>query len=227
MIEVILKQELAKLGNKGELVRVAPGFARNYLYPKDLAMPATPANRKQLEAMRKAADREAARLLGDAEKQAEILRGLDLIRIVAKAGEFDQLFGSVTSRDIAAELEKAGCPVDRHKIIIEQPIRTVGDHKVIAHLHRDIDVELTIRVLAEGREQESEAAIEAAARGEEEAEQPQAEQAAAEAGEEAAAGAEGETGAAGSGEGEPAAEAEDAAGAGEQESGRKQPAEEA
>ena len=103
--------------------------------------------------MRASADREAARLRGDASKLAEQLQALT-IEITARAGDSDQLFGSVTSRDIAAELETKGYVIDRHKILVDKPIRMVGEHIVSAHLHRDVNVPLTVKVLAEGREEE-------------------------------------------------------------------------
>ena len=151
MVEVILKQEIRKLGNRGDVVRVANGYARNFLFPKQMAMPATGANKRQLEEMRAAADRESARLKGDAQKLGEIIQGLT-IELTERAGESDQLFGSVTSRDIASEIEKLGYTIDRHKIVITKPIRTVGEHEVTVHLHRDIDIPLKVTVLAEGRE---------------------------------------------------------------------------
>ena len=153
MMEVILKQEIRKLGGKGDVVRVANGYARNFLFPKQMALPATAANKKQIEEMRAAADREAARLRGDAAKLAEQLQALT-IEITARAGDSDQLFGSVTSRDIAAELETKGYTIDRHKIVLDKPIRMVGEHVVSVHLHRDVNVPLTVNVLAEGREEE-------------------------------------------------------------------------
>lgn len=153
MMEVILKQEIHKLGGKGDVVRVANGYARNFLFPKQMALPATAANKKQIEEMRAAADREAARLRGDAAKLAEQLQALT-IEITARAGDSDQLFGSVTSRDIAAELETKGYTIDRHKIVLSNPIRMVGEHVVSVHLHRDVNVPLTVNVLAEGREEE-------------------------------------------------------------------------
>jgi len=153
MMEVILKREVPRLGDRGDVVRVADGFARNYLFPQQLAIPATSASKKNIKEMKAAADREAARLKGDAEKLATLLQSLT-IKIVARAGESDQLFGSVTSRDIAAELEKQGYRLDRHKIFLERPIRLVGDHDVTIHLHRDIDVNLLVKVRAEGREDE-------------------------------------------------------------------------
>ena len=153
MMEVILKQEIHKLGGKGDVVRVANGYARNFLFPKQMALPATAANKKQIEEMRAAADREAARLRGDAAKLAEQLQALT-IEITARAGDSDQLFGSVTSRDITAELETKGYTIDRHKIVLSKPIRMVGEHVVSVHLHRDVNVPLTVNVLAEGREEE-------------------------------------------------------------------------
>ena len=126
MMEVILKQEIRKLGGKGDVVRVANGYARNFLFPKQMALPATAANKKQIEEMRASADREAARLRGDASKLAEQLQALT-IEITARAGDSDQLFGSVTSRDIAAELETKGYVIDRHKILVDKPIRMVGE----------------------------------------------------------------------------------------------------
>ena len=161
MVEVILTDEIMKLGSKGDVVRVAPGFARNHLFPKHLAIPATAANKTQIGQMRASAQRKASRLRGDAEKLAEVL--LDrTIRIVARAGEADQLFGSVTSRDIAAELEKLGYSIDRHKIVIDRPIRMVGEHSVKVRLHRDVQIPVTVRVLAEGREHEEQPATEPA-----------------------------------------------------------------
>ncbi len=151
MVEVILKQEIRKLGNRGDVVRVANGYARNFLFPQQMAMPATGANKRQLEEMRAAADRESARLKGDAQKLGEIIQGL-AIELTERAGESDQLFGSVTSRDIASEIEKLGYTIDRHKIVITKPIRTVGEHEVTVHLHRDIDIPLKVTVMAEGRE---------------------------------------------------------------------------
>jgi large subunit ribosomal protein L9 len=177
MMEVILKREVPRLGDRGDVVRVADGFARNFLFPKELAIPATAASKKNIKEMKAAAEREAARLKGDAEKLASLLQSLT-IKIVARAGESDQLFGSVTSRDIAAELEKQGYAIDRHKIFLDRPIRLVGDHDAVIHLHRDIDVKLVVKVRAEGREDEDITAKAAAAQAQAEApavEEPEAE----------------------------------------------------
>jgi large subunit ribosomal protein L9 len=161
MTEVILKREVPRLGDRGDVVRVADGYARNYLFPRQLAILATDASRENVDDMKASAEREAARLKGDAEKVAAVLRKLT-IKIVGRAGESDQLFGSVTSRDIAAELEKQGYALDRHKIFLDRPIRLVGDHEVSIHLHRDIDLKLLVQVRAEGRENEVMAAKEPA-----------------------------------------------------------------
>jgi len=152
-MEVILKEEIRKLGSKGDVVRVANGYARNFLFPKQKAMPATAANKSQIDQMKTASDREAASLRGDADKLAEQLKELT-IEITARAGDSDQLFGSVTSRDVAAYLEEKGYTIDRHKILINKPIRMVGEHEISLHIHRDIDVPMIVRVLAEGREDE-------------------------------------------------------------------------
>ncbi len=154
MLEVILKQEVRKLGDKGDIVRVANGYARNYLFPKEMAMPATAGNKRQVDEMKTSADREAARLRGDAQKLAELLGELT-VEVTARAGESDQLFGSVTSRDIVAYLAEKGYTIDRHKIIIKTPIRMVGDHEVTIHLHRDVEIPLAVKVRAEGREDET------------------------------------------------------------------------
>jgi len=152
-MEVILKEEIRRLGSKGDVVRVANGYARNYLFPKQKALPATAANRNQIDQMKAASDREAASMRGDADKLAEQLEELT-IEITARAGDSDQLFGSVTSRDVAAYLEDKGYTIDRHKILINKPIRMVGEHEISLHIHRDIDVPIIVKVLAEDRENE-------------------------------------------------------------------------
>ena len=162
MAEIILTQEIRKLGEKGDIVRVADGYARNFLFPQQMAIPATRANRNQIGEMKAAADREAARLRGDAEKLAQVLQEISL-EFTERAGDTGQLFGSITTRDIAAELEKLGYTIDRHKIVIRKPIRMVGEHEVMIHLHRDVDIPIAIRVLGEGQKAETAEAEEAEA----------------------------------------------------------------
>lgn len=148
MVEIILTNEVVKLGDKGDIVRVRDGYARNYLFPQQLAIPANAANRRQIDEMRAAAAREAARVKGDAEKLAEALKGTEL-KFTARAGEGDQLFGSITNRHIAEELEKLGYTIDRHKIIIDRPIRMLGEHEAVIHLHREINIPLKVLVVNE------------------------------------------------------------------------------
>ena len=151
--QVILKKDVHSLGDRGDIVTVAAGYARNYLFPQSLAMPATAANKKQLEEMRAAAGREAAKLRGDASKLADSMAGLK-VRIVTRAGESGQLFGSVTSRDIADDLAKQGFPIDRHKILLEKPIKVTGDYTVRIQLYKEVKQEIKLEVRADGREDE-------------------------------------------------------------------------
>ncbi len=172
--QVILKKDVRKLGDRGDLVSVSAGYARNYLFPQSLAIPATAANKQQLEEMRAAAGRESARLREDASKLAETMDDVT-IRIVTRAGDSGQLFGSVTSRDLAAELEKKGFPIDRHDILLERPIKETGDYEVRIHLYKDVKQTIQVEVRAEGREDElfgeakEKAEAEAAAKAEAEA----------------------------------------------------------
>ena len=153
MVEVILKKDIYKLGDRGEVVTVAPGYARNYLYPQQLAIPADNGSLKQLDAMKAAADREAVRLRGDAEKQLDALEGV-VVRIVARASLNNQLYGSVTARDIAASLAGMGIEVNRHRIQLKTPFRTLGDFEVPVHIYKDLASTVKVEIRAEGREDE-------------------------------------------------------------------------
>ena len=153
MVEVILKKDIYKLGDRGQVVTVAPGYARNYLYPQQLAIPADKGSLKQLDAMKAAADREAVRLRGDAEKQLDALEGV-VVRIVARASLNNQLYGSVTARDIAASLAGMGIEVNRHRIQLKTPFRTLGDFEVPVHIYKDLASTVKVEIRAEGREDE-------------------------------------------------------------------------
>ena len=153
MVEVILKKDIYRLGDRGEVVRVAPGYARNYLYPQRLAIPADKGSLKQLEAMKAAADREAVRVRGDAEKQVGALDGV-VIRVVARASLNNQLYGSVTARDVAAKLAEIGIEVDRRRIQLTTPIRSLGDYDVPVHIYKELASTVKLEVRAEGREEE-------------------------------------------------------------------------
>ena len=144
-MEVILREDVAKLGSRGDVVKVAEGYGRNYLLPKKLAIEATPANRAVIEQMKAAAVRRLAREKGDAEAQAQELSGVEL-GFTRKSGEHDQLFGSVTSADIAHELESKGFHVDRRKIQLNEPLKHVGEFNVPIKLHRDVVVPVKVKI---------------------------------------------------------------------------------
>ena len=147
-MEVILREDIEKLGNRGQVVKVATGFARNFLLPKRLAVPATDANKKIVEQERQAHLRREAKHLSDAQDLAKLMSNVE-VTIAQKAGENDQLFGSVTTRDIADALEKQNYRIERRNIQLPEPIRTLGDHKVAVKLHKDVPVEITVHVVRE------------------------------------------------------------------------------
>jgi large subunit ribosomal protein L9 len=157
-MEVILKEDVPKLGSAGDVVRVAEGYGRNYLLPRKLAIEANQANKSVIEQMRAAALRRAAREKGNAEAQAKLLDGVSLV-FTRRAGELDQLFGSVTASDIAAELEKQHLTLDRRKIVLDHPLKTVGEFAVSIHLHKDVrpTIKVTVQKAAEEHEGEAEA----------------------------------------------------------------------
>lgn len=153
-MEVILKEDVGKLGVRGEVVKVAEGYGRNYLLPKKLAIEATPANRAVIEQMKAAAGRRLAREKGDAQAFAKQLAGVE-VAFVRKSGEHDQLFGSVTSADIARELEQKGLNVDRRKIQLDEPLKHVGEFDVAIKLHRDVVVPVKVVIRKEAAAQEA------------------------------------------------------------------------
>ncbi len=147
-MEVILREDIAKLGNRGEVVKVADGYARNFLLPKRLAVPATEGNKKIIEQERQAHLRREAKEKVDAEDLARMLAGVT-VAITQKAGEQDQLFGSVTASDIARALEKQNFTIDRRKIHLDETIKQLGEYKVQVRLHRDVTAEIGVHVLRE------------------------------------------------------------------------------
>ena len=153
VLEVILKKDVYKLGERGDVVRVANGYARNYLYPQRLAIPADKGSLKHLAAMRSAADREAVKMRGDAERQLAALRGI-CVRVVARASLNNQLYGSVKARDVAAKLAEIGIEVDRNRVQLTSPIRTLGDYEIPIHIYKDLSSTIKLEVRAEGREEE-------------------------------------------------------------------------
>ena len=153
MHEVILKKDIYKLGERGDVVRVKNGYARNYLFPQGLAIPADKGSLKQLEQMRAAAAKEAVRLRGDASKQMEALDGA-VVRLVVRASLNNQLYGSVSARDIAASLNAQGFGIDRQRIQLTTPIRMLGDYDVPVHIYKELSTTIKVEVRAEGREDE-------------------------------------------------------------------------
>lgn len=147
-MEVILREDVEKLGSRGAVVKVADGFARNFLLPKRLAVAATSSNRKIVDQEREAYLRREAKAKGDAEDLGKLLAAVTLT-FRHRVGENDQLFGSVTAKDIADALEAKKFHIDRRKVQLEEPIRTVGEHKVNLRLHRDVSVPITVAVEAE------------------------------------------------------------------------------
>jgi len=145
-MEVILREEIEKLGNRGDIVNVADGYARNYLLPKKLAVPATEASKKIIEQERQAYLRREAKLASEAEELARMLAGVT-VTIAQKAGEMDQLFGSVTAKDIAEALEQQNFQIDRRKILLEEPIKQLGEYKVALRLHRTVTAEIQVNVV--------------------------------------------------------------------------------
>ena len=148
MIEVILREDVKTLGRAGEMVRVKPGYARNYLLPQGLAFEATEGNRKRIAAESKArASRDQAERT-EAERLATTLSAVEL-NLTGKAGEEGKLFGSITSQDVADALGRAGHTVDKRRIELEHPIKTVGEHAVRVRLHPEVHAELRVFIVAE------------------------------------------------------------------------------
>ena len=148
-MEVILREDVEKLGNRGEVVKVAAGYARNFLLPRRLAVAATDANRKIVEQERQAHLRKEAKLKSEAVDLGQLLGGVS-ITIAQKAGENDQLFGSVTAKDVADALAAKNFTIDRRKIQLDEPIKQLGEYKVPLRLHRDVIIEITVTVVREG-----------------------------------------------------------------------------
>ena len=160
-MEVILKEDVANVGFRGEVVKVADGYARNYLLPRKLAMQATAANKAVIEQMKAAAARRSATEKAQAEALLARLEPV-VLSFTRKSGEQGHLFGSVTSADIAHELETQGFEVDRRKIQLGDAIKGLGDYKVAIRLHREVTAHVTVKVLAEATEEEQPAAPAAA-----------------------------------------------------------------
>jgi large subunit ribosomal protein L9 len=147
-MEVILREDVEKLGTRGQLVKVASGYARNFLLPKRMAVAATESNKKIVEQERQAHLRREAKVVGEAGDLGKLMAAV-VVTISQKAGENGQLFGSVTSKDIADGLEAQGYTIERRKIGLEEPIKSLGEFKVPLRLHREVTVEIAVNVVKE------------------------------------------------------------------------------
>jgi large subunit ribosomal protein L9 len=147
-MDIILREDVDKLGVRGQAVKVAAGYARNFLLPKRLAVAATDSNKKNLEQERQSHLRKEVVLKSEAEELAKLLGSVSIL-ITRKAGENGQLFGSVTAGDIADALEAQKFNIDRRKIQLDEAIRTLGEHKVAVRLHREVLTEITVSVIPE------------------------------------------------------------------------------
>src|SRR5512133_3873192 len=147
-MKVILREDVPNLGKSGELVNVKPGFGRNYLLPRKLAVLANEANVAQLEHDRAVISARQAKLRGNAEEQAKRINAVS-ITVARKVGEQDKLFGSVTALDIAEALAARGLEIDRRSIDLSEPIKTVGDFEVGVKLHHDVIGKAKVKIEAE------------------------------------------------------------------------------
>jgi large subunit ribosomal protein L9 len=148
-MEVILREHVENLGRRGEIVKVAAGYARNYLLPRKLALLVTEGNKRHVERERKIMETREAEEKGQAAAMAARLALIE-ISIARRVGETDQLYGSVTAVDCADYLKGKGFEIDRRKLILPEPIKAIGDHNVPLKLHREVTVPLVVKVVKEG-----------------------------------------------------------------------------
>lgn len=148
-MQIILQEDVEKLGTRGEVVAVKEGYARNYLLPRKLALEASPGNLKRLEKIRTTLAKRTATERDQAQKQAELLKDV-AVSFSRKAGENDQLFGSVTAADIAEALKTQGFEVDKRRIELAEPIKVVGQYEVTAKLVHGVSANFKVTVSREG-----------------------------------------------------------------------------
>jgi large subunit ribosomal protein L9 len=158
-MEVILKEDVNKLGHRGDVVKVADGYGRNYLLPEKLAIEANAANKVVIEQMKASAVRKSVKEKAGAEQLSTQLSEVELV-FERKVGENEHLFGSVTSGDIAHALEAKGYTIDRRKIALDEPLKTIGEYHVPVKLHREVTSH--VKVVVKGDQQEAEVAVVAA-----------------------------------------------------------------
>ena len=148
-MEVILREHMDNLGRRGEIVKVAAGYARNYLLPRKLAMVVTAGNRNQIERERSKFEATEAEERKTAEAEAARIANVEVV-IARKVGETEALYGSVTSSDIADALAAKGVEIDRRKLQLHEPIKRLGEYDVAIKLHRDVTATIKVKVVAEG-----------------------------------------------------------------------------
>jgi large subunit ribosomal protein L9 len=147
-MQIILQEDVEKLGNRGQVVEVAEGYARNFLLPRKLALEANAGNMKRLERMRATFAKKEATEKGEAQTLAELLTGVSL-ELTRKSGENDQLFGSVTNADISEALAAKGYTIDKRKITLTEPIKTIGEFEIPVKLHREVTATVKLAVKKE------------------------------------------------------------------------------
>ena len=146
-VKLILREDVPNLGDAGEVVNVKPGFARNYLIPQGKAIAATAANVRELEHQKRVIAERVARELKLLEGERAKIEGV-AIEIAAQAGEEGRLFGSVTAAQIAEQLAERGLEIDRRRIVLDDPIRQLGEHNVTVRLHRQVAATIKVKVVA-------------------------------------------------------------------------------
>ena len=144
-MQIILQEDIDKLGNRGDVVTVKPGYARNYLLPRKLAVEATAGNLKAIERIRTSLAKKTATELEAAQKQAELLNGVAL-KFMRKTGENDQMFGSVTTADIAEGLAAQGFKIDKRQVQLAEPIKIIGESQVTIKVFRDVTAQIKVSV---------------------------------------------------------------------------------
>jgi large subunit ribosomal protein L9 len=147
-MEVILREHVDNLGRRGDVVKVAAGYARNYLLPRELALPVTQASKRQIEREREKAEARDAEERAAAEALSQRVAAFD-ISISRRVGENNTMFGSVTSADIAHALAAKGYEIEKRKITLAEPIKSIGEHTVQVKVHRDVTTDLKIKVVPE------------------------------------------------------------------------------
>jgi large subunit ribosomal protein L9 len=147
-MEVILREDVSNLGHRGDVVKVADGYGRNFLLPKRLAMEATPANKAVIEQMKASAVRRSAKEKAEAEQLVTQLNNVSLV-FTRRVGENDHLFGSVTSGDIAQGLADKGFTIDRRKVHLDEPLKSTGEFHVPVKLHREVTAHVSVTVKGE------------------------------------------------------------------------------